>query len=131
MKEKKRQRHIRRTRPHSQTRRRTHEKPSQRLYRFCPCPFAQLFLPRLLLPSATVLAQKRRTAHSRNSYLVRGTGKSPCRNKTEGAPRGIIPRDAQPSYFTSTLEISGFSRSYFTHCCVRCRVLSGFSDPLS
>ena len=45
------------------------------------------------------------------------------------------------SYFTSTIEISGFWRSYFTHCCVRCppvrltalrrtgRILLGFPAP--
>ena len=45
------------------------------------------------------------------------------------------------SYFTSAIEISGFSRSYFTHCCVRCppsrlaafrrtgRILLGFPAP--
>ena len=45
------------------------------------------------------------------------------------------------SYFTSAIEISGFRRSYFTHCCVRCpplrlaafrrtgRILLGFPAP--
>ena len=74
--------------------------------------------------SAAVPAQK--NGAFQDSYLVRGTGKSPCRNKIESAPRGMC---AQHSYFTPVLEINGFSRSYFTYCCVRCRILSGLSDP--